>query len=90
MQRRAPAVLAAWDSENAAWEHYAWGIMPELADRIDRSQADLEQRQIDRAGFLAAMARSDPWTQKRGSASCVRYLATEATRTPSTGPRQPD
>ncbi len=37
-------------------------IMPELADRVDRSQADLEQRQLDRAGFLATMARTGPVT----------------------------
>jgi hypothetical protein len=89
VQRRAPAVLAAWDDASASWEHFAWGITPELADRVDRSQADFEQRQLDRAGFLTAMARSDPMTMEQWRAVVTRYLATEATRTPATAPRPP-
>ena len=84
VQRRAPAVLAAWDDTGARWEHYAWGITPELADRVDRSQADFEQRQLDRAGFLTALARSDPMSAEQWRAVVTRYLTTEATRTPAT------
>jgi hypothetical protein len=86
VQRRAPAVLAAWDEAAAAWEHDAWAITPELADRVDRSQADFEHRQLDRAGFLAAMARSEgaePMDREAWGAIVGRYLATEATRTPA-------
>jgi hypothetical protein len=56
VQRRPPAVLATWDEATDSYEHYAWGITPELADRVDRSQADLEDRRRERAGFLARMA----------------------------------
>lgn len=87
VQRRAPAVLAAWDEATASWEHYAWAITPELADRVDRSQADLEQRQLDRAGFLASMARSEALSSEAWAAVVRRYLATEATRTPATAPQ---
>lgn len=90
VQRRAPAVLAAWDEAAGAWEHFAWGITPELADRVDRSQADLEQRQLDRAGFLSAMARSEPLGREAWESVVSRYLATEATRTPARAPRPPD
>jgi hypothetical protein len=90
VQRRSPAVLAAWDSMSATWEHYAWGITPELADRVDRSQADLEQRQLDRAGFLTTMARSDPMDANEWRTVVTRYLATEATRTPATALRRLD
>jgi hypothetical protein len=86
LQRRPPAVLATWDEATDGFEHYAWGIMPELADRVDRSQADLEQRQLDRAGFLATMARSGPVTADDWPMMVRRYLATEATRTPSPRP----
>jgi hypothetical protein len=86
VQRRAPAVLAAWDEAHDAWEHFAWGVTPELADRIDRSQADVEQRQLDRAGFLTAMARGGATSVEEWRMVVSRYLATEATRTPSTRP----
>jgi hypothetical protein len=89
VQRRSPAVLTAWDGLSATWEHYAWGITPELAERVDRSQADLEQRQLDRTGFLTAIGRSDPMTAQEWQAVVVRYLATEATRTPARAPLPP-
>jgi hypothetical protein len=56
VQRRPPAVLATWDDRDDIYEHYAWGITPELADRVDRAQADFEERQQDRAQVLAALA----------------------------------
>lgn len=56
VQRRPPAVLATWDPATDAFEHFAWGITPELADRVDRSQADLEDRQAARAASLARLA----------------------------------
>jgi hypothetical protein len=86
LQRRPPAVLATWDESTDSFEHFAWGIMPELADRVDRSQADLEQRQLDRAGFLATMARTGGLEAHDWQAAVRRYLATEATRTPSPRP----
>jgi len=55
VQRRPPAVLAAWDDGNDTFEHYAWGITPELADRVDRAQADFEERQQDRTRVLAGL-----------------------------------
>jgi hypothetical protein len=56
LQRRPPAVLAAWDERDDSYEHNAWGITPELADRVDRAQADFEERQRDRARVLAGLA----------------------------------
>ena len=43
IQRRPPAVLSAWDDATSAFEDYAWAVTPELADRVDRSQADFEE-----------------------------------------------
>ncbi len=81
LQRRPPAVLAAWDGAVGAYEDYAWGITPELADRIDRSQADLEGRRTERARFLVELAFS------AGRASMAdqvtSYLATEPGRVPA-------
>jgi hypothetical protein len=90
VQRRAPAVLTAWDGLSATWEHFAWGITPELADRVDRTQADFEQRQLDRRGFLHAISRGDPLSEEQWRVVVLRYLTTEATRTPATGQRPPD
>jgi hypothetical protein len=83
VQRRPPAVLATWDEASDRFEHFAWGILPELADRVDRSQADLELRQLDRVGFLAKLARGGAMTADAWAAAVRRYLVTEATRTPA-------
>jgi hypothetical protein len=48
LQRRPPAVLATWDPERAAFEHFAWAVTPELAVRVGRTQADLEEEQARR------------------------------------------
>lgn len=78
LQRRPPAVLTAWDERGDTFEDYGWGITPELADRVDRSQADLEERQRDRARFLARAEESDDYPDR------VRaYLATEPPRVPA-------
>ncbi len=78
LQRRPPAVLAAWDERGDTFEDYAWGITPELADRIDRSQADLEERQADRARAL-----DDLHHQEDAAARIRAYLATEPARVPA-------
>jgi hypothetical protein len=78
LQRRPPAVLAAWDERGDTFEDYAWGITPELADRVDRAQADLEQRQSDRAAFLAGLDGGDDLAGRVRS-----YLAVEPPRVPA-------
>ena len=35
-QRLGPAVLATWDPDDDAFEHFAWGITPELARRVGK------------------------------------------------------
>ena len=86
LQRRPPAVLATWDPEADAYEHFAWGVTPELADRVDRSQADFEERQHERALFLAAAA-GDTAGEEEQRARIGRYLASEPPREPAP-PRQ--
>lgn len=55
LQRRPPAVLATWDPAGDGFEHFAWGVTPELAARVGRSQADFEERQAERAALLRAL-----------------------------------
>ena len=52
VQRLGPAVLAARDERRDVLEHYAWGVMPEIAARLDRRAGDLERAQARRAGLL--------------------------------------
>ncbi len=76
VQRRPPAVLATWDPDADAHEHFAWGVTPELADRVDRAQADFEERQRDRATFIAQEAK-----RRRAWPDAAReYLADEPPR----------
>lgn len=79
VQRRPPAVLAAWDREGDTYEHYAWAITPELADRVDRSQADFEERLRERAVFLGAAAADDADTDQQAERR-LRLLASEPPR----------
>jgi hypothetical protein len=83
VQRRPPAVLATWDPAADTFEHFAWGITPELADRVDRSQADLEDRQAARAASLARLAAAAP-----ADLDPVRVRATIAALVASEPPRE--
>jgi hypothetical protein len=55
LQRRPPAVLATWDPETDALDHFSWGLGPELAPRVGLTQADFERAQSARARFLAGL-----------------------------------
>jgi hypothetical protein len=54
VQRLGPAVLATWEPRTASWEHFAWGVIPELAIRLGRKAGDLEREVADQTGRLAA------------------------------------
>jgi hypothetical protein len=42
VQRLGPAVLATWDEGAGRFEHFGWGVTPELALRTDRRAGDFE------------------------------------------------
>jgi energy-coupling factor transporter ATP-binding protein EcfA2 len=66
VQRLGPAVLAARDERRDGLEHYAWGVMPEIAARLGRRAGDLELAQARRASLLrelVAAARLDAASQ---------------------------
>ena len=58
VQRLPPAVIAARDERTDTLEHFAWGVMPELAIRLDRKAGDLETDQAERAALLGQLAAS--------------------------------
>lgn len=55
-QRLDPAVLATWDERLGRYEHFAWGVLPEIAARLGRRagdlEADLHHRRDDLAGLV--------------------------------------
>jgi hypothetical protein len=56
VQRQGPAVLATWDRERAVYDHFAWGIYPELAARTGRRAGDLEREHAERAEWIRSAA----------------------------------
>jgi hypothetical protein len=56
LQRLGPAVLATWDPAVDAFEHFGWGVMPELAVRIGRRAGDFEIEVDRRRDYLADLA----------------------------------
>ncbi len=59
VQQLGPAVLATWDPERDLFEHFGWGITPELALRVGRRPGDLEVESARRQSFLADLAAAE-------------------------------
>ena len=64
---QAPGVLAAWVASENRLEHFAWGVMPELAAETGRKAGDLESELDERAAFLRALVATGP-----GDAEAIR------------------
>lgn len=58
VQRLGPAVLATWDASTDAFEHFGWGIVPELAARLGVHAGDLEIDIDRRRDYLAGLRTS--------------------------------
>jgi hypothetical protein len=56
LQRLGPAVLATWNEASDTFEHFAWGVVTELADRVGRRPGDFEAEIGRRAEYLAGLA----------------------------------
>lgn len=59
VQRLGPAVLAARDASTGRLEHFAWGVLPELASRIRWKAGDLEV-EVDRRREALSHAAGHP------------------------------
>jgi hypothetical protein len=57
---QAPGVLAARVEAEGRLEHFAWGVMPELATELGQRAGDIESDIADRAAFLGALAATGP------------------------------
>jgi hypothetical protein len=58
VQRLGPGVLATWDPDHDRFEHFGWGITPELALRIDRRPGDFELEVDRRRDYLTGLAEA--------------------------------
>ena len=54
VQRQPPAVLATWNPGADRWDHFAWGVVPDLAGRLGVRPIELEREQARRAAALGA------------------------------------
>ena len=59
IQRLGPAVLATWDPMTDTFEHFGWGVTPELAMRVGRHAGDFEIEVDRRRDVLADLAAGD-------------------------------
>jgi hypothetical protein len=59
-QRLGPAVLATWDPRTDTFEHFGWGVTPELAKRIGVRPGDYEAEVERRRDTLRSMVRGGP------------------------------
>lgn len=58
VQRLGPAVLATWDPNLDRFEHFSWGVTPELAMRVGRKPGDFELEVDRRRAYLAGLAEA--------------------------------
>lgn len=76
-RRLDPAVLATWDARLQRYEHFAWGVLPEIAARLGRRagdlEADLHHRRDDLAGLAKAGVTTFDEVQRLIAGYRVRY-----------------
>jgi hypothetical protein len=53
-----PAILATWDDRLGRYEHFAWGVLPEIAARLGARAGDLEGDLHHRRDDLAGLAKA--------------------------------
>jgi len=58
VQRLGPAVLATWDANVDRFEHFGWGVTPELALRVGSKAGDFELEVDRRREYLAGLAEA--------------------------------
>ena len=58
VQRPAPAALATWSAKASRYDHFAWGLVAELAGRIGGRPIAFEREQARRASVIAGATRA--------------------------------
>ena len=88
VQRLGPGVLATWDQAEDTFEHFGWGITPELATRIGVKPGDFELELDARRHFLEELAAGDVADVEALRMATARYsdkaaAATRAAQAPA-------
>jgi hypothetical protein len=78
VQRLGPAVLSTWDPDHDRFEHFGWGITPELALRVNRRPGDFELEVQRRRDYLAGLAEAGITDVDGVRAAIDGYRATSA------------
>jgi hypothetical protein len=86
VQRLGPAVLATWDQAGSAFEHFGWGIIPELAMRVGRRPGDFEIEAETRRALLEGLVSSGTIEVDAVRGAIERYRIGAATATPGDRP----
>ena len=73
VQRPGPAVLATWDPGADRFEDFAWGIAPELAERVGRKAGDFDAERDRRAEYLTGLVRAGMVGSEELRAALVHY-----------------
>lgn len=81
VQRLGPAVLATWDPPSDAFEHFGWGVTPELALRVDRRAGDFELEVERRRAYLQGLVEAGIVTVPDVRAAIDGYRAMQPTPT---------
>jgi hypothetical protein len=88
VQRLGPAVLATWDAASDRLEDFAWGVVPELAERVGSRAGDFEADRRRRAGYLGDLVRSGIDTPEAVAAAIAHWGHVD--RPPGPDPRPPE
>jgi len=59
VQRLPPAVIAVRDERTDRLDHFAWGVIPEIAIRLGGAAGDVERDRAERAALLAELVREN-------------------------------
>ncbi|MFL5668406.1 MAG: hypothetical protein ACJ77U_03385 [Chloroflexota bacterium] len=84
LQRLGPAVLATWDAGEDAFEHFGWGVTPELARRVGRRAGDFEVEVGRRREHLGNLVATEVTDTERVLAALRAYRPVEAFDHPRT------
>jgi energy-coupling factor transporter ATP-binding protein EcfA2 len=73
VQRLDPAVVATWDAGADAFEDFAWGVMPEIAARLDRPSGEVERDRDRRAAYLDALVAAGAVDEVAVASAIARF-----------------
>ena len=86
VQRLGPAVLATWDPKVGQFEHFGWGIIPELAMRVGRRAGDFELETDARRALLEELVANGITDVDAVRVAIERYRRGAVTSRPITRP----